>query len=367
MQEDGIICLQEAKRSVSLGRESQSLVMPRIEGMLAGAGIQNRTEDQGRDQRDLQNSRRVRFVVVQLLGTLRMWTRLVCLLVIAASIWAQDTQPLTTFRTESELVVLNVSVFDKDGNVVKGLKQGSFSVFENGEKQEVKVFRQEDVPISLGLIIDDSASMKEKRDRVNSAALAMVRASNPQDEVFVLNFNEEADVVQDFTSDVAQLEKSLRKSRPTGQTAMRDALVVALDHLRAHAKNDKKVLVVVTDGEDNSSIETQKRLVDASQHIGAILYAIGLLGSEQPASAARARIQLDELTRATGGRSWFPSDIAGIQRIAPDIAHEIRNQYVIGYTPSNTAEDGSYRKIRVDMDVPGVTVRTRAGYYARQK
>jgi Ca-activated chloride channel homolog len=289
------------------------------------------------------------------------------LLPLALCLLLQDPAPLTTFRTESNLVVLNVSVFDKDGNIVKGLKQGVFSVYENGDKQEIKVFRQEDVPISLGLIIDDSASMKEKRDRVNSAALAMVRASNPQDEVFVLNFNEDAQVTQDFTADVNQLEKSLHRSHPQGETAMRDALAVSLDYLRAHAKNDKKVLVVVTDGEDNSSIEPQKRLVEAAQHIDAIIYAIGLLGSEEPASAQRARTALDELTKETGGRSWFPADVSEVQRITPEIAHEIRNQYVLGYTPTNSVADGSYRRLRVDVAVPDVSVRTRSGYYARVK
>ena len=288
-----------------------------------------------------------------------------CLFAGAVFLGAQDQPPLTTFRSESDLVVLNVSVFDKDGNVMKGLTQSNFTIQENGEKQEIKVFRQEDVPISLGLVIDDSASMKEKRDRVNSADLALVRASNPHDEVFVLNFNEDANLVQDFTSNIKQLESSLRNSHPTGQTAIRDALVVGLDHLRAHATNEKKALVVITDGEDNTSIETQKRLVEAAQRIGAIIYAIGLLGSEQPAAAARAKAELEELTRATGGRAWFPSDVSEIERITPEIAHEIRNQYVIGYSPTNTAQDGSYRKIAVEVNVPAATVRTRAGYYAR--
>jgi Ca-activated chloride channel family protein len=288
-----------------------------------------------------------------------------CLFVLASLLWTQDQPPLTTFRTESDLVVLNVSVFDKDGNIVKGLPKSDFTVQENGETQEIKVFRQEDVPISLGLVIDDSASMKEKRDRVNSAALAMVRLSNPQDEVFVLNFNEDAQLAQDFTSDVKRLESSLRISHPSGQTAMRDALVVGLDHLRAHAKNDKKALLLVTDGEDNVSIESQQRLVEAAQRLDVIIYAIGLLGAEQPASARRARESLEELTRATGGRSWFPADVSEVERITPEIAHEIRNQYIVGYTPTNTAQDGTYRKIHVQVSVPGATVRTRSGYYAR--
>ncbi|MDR3699695.1 MAG: VWA domain-containing protein [Candidatus Sulfopaludibacter sp.] len=284
---------------------------------------------------------------------------------LAGPLWTQDQPPLTTFRSESDLVVLNVSVFDKDGKIIKGLPKSDFTVQENGENQEIKVFRQEDVPISLGLVIDDSASMKEKRDRVNSAALAMVRASNPQDEVFVLNFNEDAQLAQDFTSDVTRLESSLRVSHPSGQTAMRDALVVGLDHLRAHAKNDKKALLIVTDGEDNISIESQQRLVEAAQRLDVIIYAIGLLGAEQPASARRARESLEELTRATGGRAWFPADVSEVERITPEIAHEIRNQYIVGYTPTNTAQDGTYRKIQVQVNVPGATVRTRSGYYAR--
>jgi VWFA-related protein len=297
--------------------------------------------------------------------------RYLCAFAVAAAAQQQaapQTQepPQTIFRSETNLVLLNVSVFDQQGNIVKGIPKSAFTVYENGVKQDVTVFRQEDVPISLGLIIDNSASMENKRQRVNSAALAMVKASNPQDEVFVINFSDEALVTQEFTSDVQQLEKSLRKIDSRGETAMRDALVLGLDHLSHRSKKDKKVLLVVTDGEDNSSVETQRHLIEAAQHHDVIIYAVGLLGAEQPASAERAKKALDELTLATGGRSWFPADVSEIEKIAPEIAHEIRNQYVLGYTPTNTAEDGSYRKIRVDVARPDVNVRTRSGYYARR-
>ncbi len=255
---------------------------------------------------------------------------------------AQDN-PVTTFRTESNLVSLNVSVFDKDGRIVKGLPQSAFTVYEDGQKQDVKIFRQEDVPISLGLVVDSSASMFNKRDRVNAAAVAMMKASNPDDEVFVITFNEVATVTQDFTSNVKQLESSLQKVEPKGETAMRDALALGLDHLRGHSKKDKKVLLVVTDGEDNSSIEKQDHLIRAAQLTNAIIYGIGILGSEQPASAARAKASLDALTLATGGRSWYPGDAAETEKITPEIAHEIRNQYVIGYTPENTAAGAGFR------------------------
>lgn len=279
----------------------------------------------------------------------------------------QPEQDMPTFRTESNLVVLNVSVFDKQGRIVHGLPRSAFKVYEESTPQEIKVFRQEDVPVSLGLVVDTSTSMRDKRDRVNRAAVAMVEASNPQDEVFVINFNDEPVVTQDFTSDIRKLESSLRKIGASGETAMRDALMLGLDYLRRRASKDKKVLVVVTDGDDNSSILTLPRLIESAQHNDVILYGVGLLGAEQPESAARARKALEELTSATGGRSWFPTDVAEIGRITPEIAHEIRNQYVIGYTPANTAEDGRFRSLKVEVSEPDMTVRTRSGYYAGKK
>jgi VWFA-related protein len=147
---------------------------------------------------------------------------------------------------------------------------------------------------------------------------------------------------------------------------MRDALLLGIEHLRHHAHRDKKVLVVVTDGDDNSSVETQAHLVETAQQNDVIVYAVGLLGAEEPESAARAKKQLTELTQQTGGHAWFPNDVGDIGRIAPEIAREIRDQYVVAYRPSNLAADGTFRRIRVDVNVPGVLVRTRAGYYAPQ-
>jgi VWFA-related protein len=269
-----------------------------------------------------------------------------------------------TFRSDTRLVVLNVSVFDQSGKIVRDLPQKAFTVYENGEKQTLSVFRQEDVPISLGLIVDNSASMTDKRGRVASAALALVKASNPQDEVFIIDFNEKAVLAKEFTNNIKDLESALRNLDAKGETAMRDALLLGIEHLRHRAHREKKVLVVVTDGEDNSSVETQAHLAQVAQQNDVIVYAVGLLGAEEPDSAARAKTQLNELTQQTGGRAWYPNDVADIANITPEIAHEIRNQYVLAYTPTNLAADGSFRKIRVDVDVPGVLVRTRAGYYA---
>ena len=291
------------------------------------------------------------------------WMRLACVffsVLAGMPLLAQDF----TFRSDARLVVLNVSVFDQHGQVVRDLPKEAFTVYENDEKQTVTSFRQEDVPISLGLIIDNSASMRDKRDRVASAALAMVKASNPQDEVFIINFNESVQLARDFTNNLKELENTLRNLNAQGETAMRDALLLGIEHLRHHAKRDKKVLLVVTDGEDNSSSETQAHLIQTAQKNDVIIYAIGLLGAEEPASAARAKAQLEELTLQTGGRAWFPNDVAEIAGITPEIAHEIRNQYILAYTPTNMAADGTFRRVRVTVNVPGATVRTRSGYYA---
>jgi len=292
-----------------------------------------------------------------------------CVLVGAALCAAQnkapELTPETTFRVGTDLVQLNVSVFDPNWKVIRGLPQSAFTVFENDVKQEIAVFRQEDVPVSMGLIVDHSASMRDKQDRVVSAALAMVKASNPDDEVFVVTFSDEPELAQEFTNKLDVLEKGLRGIQAKGETAMRDAVLLGTQHLRSKAKRDKRVLVVITDGEDNASVASQQRLIEFAHQNNAIVYGIGLLGGEQPEAAARAHQRLEELTAATGGRAWFPQDVSTIAAITPEIAHEIRNQYVVGYTSSDPAKDGKFRKVTVAVNVPGAVVRTRAGYYAR--
>jgi VWFA-related protein len=282
---------------------------------------------------------------------------------------AQDSTaekvPEATFRAGTDLVSLNVSALDDQGQVIKGLPKSAFTVLENGVQQAISVFLQEDVPVSLGLIIDVSGSMEHKWRRVVSSTLAMIEASNPEDEVFAIFFNETAELAQGFTSDIGQLERSLRSIHPQGGTAMRDAVLLGIDHLRDHAMRDKRVLVVITDGEDNSSFANQGRLVEAARRSNVIVYAIGLLGEEILRSAESARRSLEELTLETGGRSWFPAGVNEIAAITPEIAHEIRNQYILGYKPADPTKDGKWREITVQVNVPGATVRTRPGYYAR--
>jgi Ca-activated chloride channel family protein len=278
---------------------------------------------------------------------------------------APDDSTVFTFRTDTRLVDLHASVVDKQGHLVLNLPRSAFTISENGVPQEIKVFRREDVPVSLGLIVDNSASMHDKRAKVASAVLALVAASNHEDEVFIMNFNEEASLVQDYTNSTRALEEALKTINSRGGTAMRDALRMGVEHLKHGGKREKKILLVVTDGEDNSSVETLDHVIQSAQQTDVIIYGVGLLGDEEPREAEHAKRELDALTFATGGQVWYPKELSEVEGIAREVAHEIRNQYILGYSSTNQAQDGTFRKIRVSVTAPGdPTVRTRSGYYA---
>jgi Ca-activated chloride channel family protein len=218
----------------------------------------------------------------------------------------------------------------------------------------------------MGLIIDNSGSMREKRQAVESAALAMVKDSNRQDEVFIVNFNDEAYLDADFTSDVSAMEQGLTKIDSRGGTAMRDAIRMSIDHLREKAKRDKKVILVVTDGNDNASTLSLDALVRLAQQDDVVIYAIGLLSEEDKAEGRKAQRAIKLLVESTGGQAFYPKDVSEVEKIAHQVAHDIRNQYTIGYTPSNTALDGTFRQIKLAVKAPGNPVpRTRSGYYAK--
>jgi VWFA-related protein len=267
------------------------------------------------------------------------------------------------------LVRLYVTVTDKDGRRITNLPQSAFTVLENGASQQIKIFMLEDVPVSMGLIIDNSGNMRSKRAKVKAAGLALVNDSNPEDEVFIVNFNDEAwlDLPhgKDLTSDVKDMEEALTRIDSRGGRAMRDAIRMSIDHLNEKAHRDKKVLVVITNGNDNSSLVSLEQLVKQSQRSEVLIYAVGLLRDEEKREARRAKKDLSVLTESTGGESSFPKDISEVDRIAHQVAHDIRNQYTIAYTPSNVALDGSFRTISVLVKGPGNPVaRTLQGYYA---
>jgi Ca-activated chloride channel homolog len=283
----------------------------------------------------------------------------------------KPTEPLkadngAVFRSDTRLVVLHATVLDKNGHLVTNLPKSAFQVYENDALQSIKDFKREDVPVSMGLIVDNSGSMRDKREKVKEAALDLVKDSNAQDEVFVVNFNDEAFLdTKDFTSNIKDMEEALSKIDSRGGTAMRDAIRMSIDEAKEKGKRDKKVLVVVTDGNDNSSLISLENLVRSSQQSGILLYTIGLLSEEEHREASRAKRALIALSTATGGQSYFPKDVSDVAKIAHQVAHDIRNQYIITYTPSVQALDGTFRKIRVAANGPNKpVVRTRSGYYA---
>jgi VWFA-related protein len=269
------------------------------------------------------------------------------------------------FRSDTRLVVLHASVTDRKGKLLTNLNQGDFKIFENGQPQQIKIFKREDVPVSLGIVIDDSGSMSTKRTRVEAAAMAMVRESNPQDEVCIVNFNDDAFLDVPFTNDIHKMEQGLARIDSRGGTAMRDALNMSLDYTREKAKKDKKVLLVITDGNDNASNVSLESVVRRANQADTLVYAIGLFTEEEKHEASKARRALKELTSSTGGLAFYPKDVNEVQALAVEVARDIRRQYTIYYTPAIQALDGSYRQIKVTVEGPGKPmVRTRSGYYA---
>jgi VWFA-related protein len=273
-------------------------------------------------------------------------------------------------RLDVNLVVLYASVVDEKGTFVPGLQQDNFRVFEDKVEQKLSVFRREDVPVTLGLVVDNSGSMRDKREKVNAAALTFVETSNPQDEVFVVNFNDEffLDLDKDFTSDIRELREALERVDARGGTALFDALIGSMDHLKKGTR-DKKALLVITDGVDNASRHPLLADVEEAHKTGTLIYAVGLLDEEEKSKARQGKRDLERLAAETGGMAFFPHSVEEVQAICAEIAHDIRNQYVIAYYPTNTAKDGTFRTVKVDLVKPPqrgrkLTVRTRLGYYA---
>ena len=270
------------------------------------------------------------------------------------------------FRKDVDEVLLHASVVDDKQHIVTTLDRGAFTVFEDGKPQNIISFHHVDVPVAMGIVIDNSGSMREKRSKVNQAALNLVRSSNPKDEVFVVNFNDEYYLDQDFTNDLLKLKEALEKIDARGGTALYDAVVASAEHLKRFARLEKKVLFVVTDGEDNASNETLEQAVKMLQEEnGPSVYAIGILGDEE--HPKRARKALDIIAQHTGGIAFFPKTLDEVDEISRTVANDIRNQYAIGYKPTNPRGNGGFRQIRVDAKAKGhskLMVRTKSGYYA---
>jgi VWFA-related protein len=282
---------------------------------------------------------------------------------------ASPQRPGASIQVDVSLVVLHTTVLDDRGRFVDGLKQENFRVLEDKAEQKLSVFKREDVPVSMGLIIDNSGSMRDKRPRVNEAALTLVQTSNPQDEAFVVNFNDDyyLDLDKDFSSSIPELKEALERIDSRGSTAFFDAIIGSLDHVKK-GKKDKKVLLAVTDGDDNASRNTLEKTIREIQKSNVVIYAIGLFTEEDKKHRKKATRALKDIAEASGGIAFFPENVADVHNICEEVARDIRNQYTLAYYPSNAKKDGTYRAVQVEVIPPRgrgkLVARTRNGYYA---
>lgn len=274
-----------------------------------------------------------------------------------------EDQGRFVFKKQVQEVVLHATVVDESGHLLTSLDRNAFTVYQNGQPETITSFRREDVPVELGIVIDNSGSMRDKRQKVNQAVVNLVRGSNSKDQVFVVNFGQTPYLDQDFTSDVNLLQIALRQVSSRGSTALYDAVVASNVHLKNNSSLDKKVLLVITDGQDNMSRETlQDAIRKLQSNKGATLYAIGLMDQGLNRSGRQA---LESLAQSTGGVAFFPRSLDEVDEITREIARDIRSQYALTYNPGPNIGTG-YQKIQVDARGPAhtrLTVRTRDGYY----
>jgi len=271
------------------------------------------------------------------------------------------------FAVDVPLVVLHVTVSDRQGGFVSDLGEQNFVIYENGRPQPIQLFRNEDVPVTVGLIVDHSGSMQEKLAEVAAAARTFVRSSNREDEMFVVNFNEIVSLglphTIRFTDSTAELENAITSGPNGGQTALYDAIAKGLEELQAGSR-DKKVLIVISDGGDNVSARSLGQIMTLAEQSSTVIYTVGVFDEDDPDRNPRV---LKHLAQATGGEAFLPGQFSEVVAICERIARDIRHQYTIGYVPTNPTRDNTYRAIRVVAGAKGhdrLSVRTRTGYRA---
>jgi Ca-activated chloride channel family protein len=276
-----------------------------------------------------------------------------------------------TLRADAFEVRLNASVIDSSGRTIESLPQDAFHVYEDGVPQTILGFRHEDLPVSLGILIDSSGSMYDKRPAVDAASLNLVKLSNPQDEAFLVDFSSEAYIDQDFTDSIAKLQRGLSYIKSSGGTALYDAVIASADYLAKNAKRPKQVLLIITDGDDNASSATLESAIRRVQDLdGPAIYCIGLLfGDDVSHSESRhSREVLGELAAQTGGQAYFPRSLKEVDGIAQEVAQDIRTQYTIEYRSTKPPTLSGYREIHVEAKQKGyrgLQVRTRTGYFPK--
>ena len=275
-----------------------------------------------------------------------------------------------TLKVDVDLRLLHVTVFNWKEQLVKGLNQEQFSVYEDKIQQEISLFKVEDVPVSLGLVIDNSGSMRTKRNRVNQAAITFAQTSKPEDEIFLINFNDQVFLDQDFTRNSDDLTDALDHIDARGGTALYDAIYLALEHIKK-GKEEKKAILVITDGQDQDSRYRFDTILEFAQESYASIYLIGLFDkkSDRTREQRKAAKLLKGLSEETGGKYFFPESVDEVHAICSAVAHEIRNQYTLGYKPTNLSRDGTWRDVTVRVlgSPKGKRkwiARTKRGYYA---
>lgn len=269
-------------------------------------------------------------------------------------------------------VLLHATVRNRKGKPIAGLPRESFQIFEDRVLQQIKHFSQKDIPVTVGLVIDNSGSMRPRRAEVVAASLAFAASSNPQDQMFLVNFNENVSFglprTLPFTDQPEELRAAMATVISNGKTALYDAVIVALEHLKQGTR-DKKVLIVVSDGADNASGHTQEQMLALAKRSEAIIYGVGIYEPDDPDNR-HPREALQALAEATGGEAFFPETLAQVRPICQRIAAEIRAQYTLSYIPTNHSADGTYRTIQVRAETPqgkGLAVTTRIGYFSPGK
>lgn len=281
---------------------------------------------------------------------------------------ASAMKGMKSMRVDVNLVLVPVTITDEMNRLVTGLERENFVVMENGEKQSIRHFSSEDAPVSLGVIFDMSGSMKDKMERAKEAVVEFFKTANPDDEFFMIAFNEKPEVISDFTNSIEQIQSDLVYALPKGRTALMDAIYLGLAKMR-QARNQKKALLIVSDGGDNHSRYTENEIKSLVREADVQIYAIGIF-SPNPGAAEEVAgpVTLAAITDETGGRTFTIDNPNELTDVATKIGIELRNQYVLGYRPTKPVRDGKWRKIRVKLNppkgLPPLTVHSKTGYYA---
>ena len=275
------------------------------------------------------------------------------------------TKPL---KKEVDLVLVPVTITDPMNRLVTGLEKDNFLLTDNGQPQQIRHFSSEDAPISLGVIFDISGSMADKIDKSRQAVVEFFRTANPQDEFFLVTFSEKPEVLVDYTSSVEDIQNKLVYAIPKGRTALLDAIYLGMDRMRK-AHYERKALLIISDGGDNHSRYTEGEIKSMVREADVQIYGVGLFDFQAKTPEEREGPELlNEITEATGGRTFVIQSPNELADVATKIGIELRNQYVLGYRPTNPAHDGKWRKIKVKLNppkgLPPLHVYAKTGYYA---